>query len=277
MIAVMVLTQFAFLSTLMAVKTITHKTEELLYFLLWNADTLIRPTFRNLTDSFESWMYGQGFLRQLRLLERRQLLERNTDLIGPRRHRLTEQGRLLALGGRDPEAAWNRSWDGQWRLVVFDLPETKSTLRTRLRRFLKDHGFGYLQNSVWITPDPLGKLLRDWSGGHTVESLITLEARPSSGESNSAIVLGAWGFDYINRLYARYLRVLENPPKQRATTAEAAEALRRWARMEREAWLQVVSTDPLLPDALLPDGYRGREAWQKRQKALTQAGRLIRG
>ncbi len=31
------------------------KTEEFLNLLLWSADTLARPTFRNLTDSYESW------------------------------------------------------------------------------------------------------------------------------------------------------------------------------------------------------------------------------
>ena len=258
-------------------KTITPETEELLYFLLWNADMLIRPTFRNLTDSFECWMYRQGFQRQLHQLERQQLLERNANGMGPRHHRLTEHGRLMALGGRDPEAAWNRSWDGKWRLVVFDFPETKSALRTRLRRFLKDHSFGYLQNSVWITPDPLGELLHRWNSGHTVESLITLEARPGSGESNTAIVLGAWGFDHTNRLYARCLKILEELPKRPATTSEAATALRRWARVEREAWFQAVSTDPLLPKALLPDSYRGREVWQKRQEVLSEAAGLIGG
>ncbi len=29
-------------------------TEEFLYFLLWNADSLMRPTWRNLTDPFET-------------------------------------------------------------------------------------------------------------------------------------------------------------------------------------------------------------------------------
>ena len=51
------------------------KTEELLYLLLWTADQLCRPTFRNLTDTFEQWAYRQGFHRQLWELERRQFLE----------------------------------------------------------------------------------------------------------------------------------------------------------------------------------------------------------
>jgi hypothetical protein len=62
---------------------------------------------------------------------------------------------LHVLGGRDPEAQWARPWDGQWRLVLFDVPTGQNAQRERLRRYLRDKGFGYLQNSVWISPDPL--------------------------------------------------------------------------------------------------------------------------
>src|ERR1035437_10578695 len=54
------------------------KTEEFLNLLLWSADLLARPTFRNLTDSYESWAYRNGLLRQVATLEQQQLLERDT-------------------------------------------------------------------------------------------------------------------------------------------------------------------------------------------------------
>jgi hypothetical protein len=46
------------------------KTEEFLNLLLWSADTLARPTFRNLTDSHESWTYRNGLMRQVATLEK---------------------------------------------------------------------------------------------------------------------------------------------------------------------------------------------------------------
>ena len=46
------------------------KTEEFLNLLLWSADLLARPTFRNLTDSYESWAYRNGLMRQVATLER---------------------------------------------------------------------------------------------------------------------------------------------------------------------------------------------------------------
>ena len=79
------------------------RTEELLYLLLWGADHLARPTFRNLTDSFESWAYKNGFLRQIQELEARKILERKPGGASEAIYRLSESGRLIALGGRDPK------------------------------------------------------------------------------------------------------------------------------------------------------------------------------
>jgi phenylacetic acid degradation operon negative regulatory protein len=168
------------------------KIEEFLNLLLWSADLLARPTFRNLTDSYESWAYRNGLMRQVATLERQQLLERDTNSPDDRLYRLSAQGRLHVLGGRDPEERWARPWDGQWRLVLFDVPTGQNSQRERLRRYLRDKGFGYVQNSVWITPDPLMEERQILGGGKiNVESLLLLEARPCAGESDAEIVAGA--------------------------------------------------------------------------------------
>ena len=90
------------------------KTEELLYHLLCVAETVARPTFRNLTESFEGWAYRNGFHQQLAALAKAQWIESQGDRPVDRIHRLTEAGRLLALGGRDPVTRWKRRWDGRW-------------------------------------------------------------------------------------------------------------------------------------------------------------------
>lgn len=45
-----------------------------------------------------------------------------------------------------------KDWDGKWRLVMFDIPETERSSRDKLRRNLNKMGMGILQASVWITP-----------------------------------------------------------------------------------------------------------------------------
>ena len=66
--------------TSLRLSSVKPKTEELLYVLLWTCDRLARPTFRNLTDSFEGWAYNNGLKRQLDVLERMQLIEKKAPL-----------------------------------------------------------------------------------------------------------------------------------------------------------------------------------------------------
>jgi phenylacetic acid degradation operon negative regulatory protein len=253
------------------------RTEEFLNLLLWSVDMLARPTFRNLTDSYESWAYRNGLLRLVPTLERRHLLERDLDAPDDRVYRLTWQGRLHALGGRDPQARWSREWDGRWRLVLFDIPTAQNTHRERLRRYLRDKGFGYLQNSVWITPDSLETERQILVVGKiNVESLILLEARPCAGESDAEIVAGAWNFERINHRYAGHLKILGERPGGALRNEGAAKALLRWATAEREAWLEAVTNDPLLPERILPPDYLGQQAWRQRIKVLREAGRQLR-
>jgi phenylacetic acid degradation operon negative regulatory protein len=258
------------------------KTEELLYFLLWSCEMLARPTFRNLTESFEGWAYRNGFRRQLAELERQQLLESLPPQGKPspsveRALRLTEAGRLHALGGRDPESRWQRTWDGVWRLVLFDLPLGQDRARDRLRLYLREQGFGYLQQSVWISPDPVRGQKEVLAGSKAdVESLILLDARPSAGETDEEIVAGAWDFPAINDRYARHLEVLASRPRDPLSDQAAAKSFRKWASREREAWLSAVADDPLLPAALLPRDYLGRKAWQTRLKVMTEAADQLR-
>ncbi len=253
------------------------KSEEFLNLLLWSADKLARPTFRNLTDSYEAWAYRNGLMRQVTALQNSQLVESDTTASGDRLFRLTEKGRLHTLGGRDPVAQWSRSWDGQWRLVLFDLPMERHVQRVRLRRYLRSRGFGYLQGSVWVTPDPMRGEREILAGGEiNVESLLLLEARPCAGERDEEIVAGAWDFEAINRRYVRHLKLLEQRPTSSLANPAAAGKLQAWAAEERIAWQSAIRIDPLLPKCLLPSEYLGRRAWDRRVAVLRQAGEQLK-
>jgi phenylacetic acid degradation operon negative regulatory protein len=256
------------------------KTEAFLYSISWAFYVLSKPTWRSMTDSYEQWVYREGLQRQLERLERAELVEFENNgansTIDSRLLRLTEKGRIHVLGGRDPEAWWNRAWDGRWRVVMFDVPISKRALRDKFRRQLSSFAFGCLQQSGWVTPDPLEEQKRILHGTDAdTSSLLTLEARPATGETDEEIVLHAWDFVEINRRYSKVLEALEDRPQQKLETESSAARFRQWAAREREAWLAAMAKDPLLPLALLPTGYLGRKAWQTRCKVLKMAHEQI--
>ncbi|MEK7114229.1 MAG: CRISPR-associated endonuclease Cas2 [Patescibacteria group bacterium] len=45
-----------------------------------------------------------------------------------------------------------KKWDGRWRMVVFDVPERRRSVRNRLRSVMDEIGFVRLQDSVWVYP-----------------------------------------------------------------------------------------------------------------------------
>jgi DNA-binding transcriptional regulator PaaX len=260
---------------------VKDSTKELLSLLLWTAGMFTRPTLRNLTDSYETWAYRNGFRRQIRHLQRQQFLEieppaRAARAISERVLRLTDEGRLVALGGRDPELAWKRAWDEHWRFVVFDLPTIERRVRKRLIQSLRRRGYGWLQRSVWISPQaiPDDRELAVQTRAN-VKSLMVFENQPYTGERNQEMVAGAWDFAEINRRYARCLEILKACPKGRPRASRVDKFLREWIRRERQAWLAAVSVDPLLPESLLPDGYLGQEVWKRRVDSSRKTATLI--
>ncbi|MEK7515564.1 MAG: CRISPR-associated endonuclease Cas2 [Patescibacteria group bacterium] len=72
---------------------------------------------------------------------------------GRRYARITERGRrLLELETQKAVIAKKRKWDKHWRVIVFDIPEMRKSVRNRLRRFMDTYGFVRLQDSVWVYP-----------------------------------------------------------------------------------------------------------------------------
>ena len=252
------------------------KSELLLFQMLWVADKVMRPTFRNLNESFEGWAYQNGLLKQVQRLEADGLVESVPGSFDKTQiHRLTEAGRIAALGGRDPETAWAREWDRKWRMFLFDVPESDRSLRRKLTRTLSRMGCGCLQGSVWITPTKApGSREVFPEDGADCSHFIVLEAESRGFKVDRRMVEAAWDFEEINALYQQHIDAMARIPGERSNPTP--KALSAWAKEENEAWLQAVRADPLLPAELLPKGYLGRSAWRKRVAMVRRAASLAK-
>lgn len=76
--------------------------------------------------------------------------------------KLTKQGYELANRLLILELPINRikKWDGMWRVVIFDIPETHKIVREVLREKLKFLGFMQIQKSVFVIPWPCKEAIR---------------------------------------------------------------------------------------------------------------------
>lgn len=184
---------------------------------------------------------------------------------------LTEAGRDAACGGPDPETRWSRPWDGQWRFFLFDLPGRQSRIRVALWRWMRRERFGYLQNSVWITPDPVDpESVPVGSFRLKADASTFIQGRPLSPDGDRALVTGAWEFAAIDRAHGEVLRLASEGQDAFKRRVWKPAQRREWAAALRRAWRAVQQLDPLLPEALWPAGYRGRMAWQARYEVVNQ-------
>ena len=74
--------------------------------------------------------------------------------------RLTKLGRkkIHSLELDSETTLVNTTWDGFWRIILLDLPESRKSERESLRYLLKKAGFVCLKNSAWISPYPFEHL-----------------------------------------------------------------------------------------------------------------------
>ncbi len=74
--------------------------------------------------------------------------------------RLTKEGKkkMHSLKLDSDTTLVNTSWDGFWRIILLDLPESRKSERESLRYLLKKAGFVCLKNSAWVSPYPFEHL-----------------------------------------------------------------------------------------------------------------------
>ena len=151
-------------------------------------------------------------------------------------------------------------WDGQWRMVIYAVPEQNRAEREQLRRTLSWLGFGPLATATWISPhERLDEVDRALSGASAARlDLLTCRSRDRATDLD--MVERCWDLKTLGRDYADLVARLEElPPAAELAALPGADALR--LRIELVAgYRHFPFRDPDLPAELLPEDWPGRRA-----------------
>lgn len=94
--------------------------------------------------------------QEIQALYRSKLVDLKEEEDGIFKMTLTDKGRLKVLKYHFQKMKIEKpdQWDGNWRMIIFDIPEKFRKRRDALRRKLKTLGFHELQRSVFVFPYP---------------------------------------------------------------------------------------------------------------------------
>lgn len=121
-------------------------------------------------DDWKNWKkYNPFYLRRaIKRLQKEKLVEISEES-DQQVIKLTQNGKrkIIKYSLAELEIATPKSWDGKWRIVIYDVTSAKHDLRTSFRETLKSLGFLQLQESVFLIPYPCDKeitFLREYYG-----------------------------------------------------------------------------------------------------------------
>ncbi len=122
---------------------------------------VVAGTIGNAIQIFGSSKYGKNYSKQqirtaFSSLRRQKYIEYISEKNGQIKVRLTNKGttkvKTFAIESLHIEKP--KTWDGKWRLVIFDFPIRFAKVRNAFRFRLKALGFVQFQKSVWMYPYP---------------------------------------------------------------------------------------------------------------------------
>lgn len=108
--------------------------------------------------------------------------------------RLTPAGRKKATTLElESDTSLLPNWDGRWRIVLIDLPESRKSEREALRYLLKKAGFACLKNSAWISPLPLEHLFANIKKDLGLSTEIMIVVTDTVDPETEKVLLGMFG------------------------------------------------------------------------------------
>ena len=181
-------------------------------------------------------------------------------------YRLSTAGRaLIEEGTQRIYRADGRAWDGQWCLLTYSIPESRRSLRDRMRKQLAWLGFGPLGAGTYVAPRDVSaqvRLLAERLGADGFAK--TFIARGAGATSDRNIVEQSWDLPRIARAYDRFIK-LYGPLYMRDKQRKARRIL-----SDRDAFIMRFTLthdfrrfpfiDPDLPRVLLPREWAGTRA-----------------
>lgn len=157
------------------------------------------------------------------------------------------------------------TWDGEWRILVYTIPEKKRHIRDELRQELVWSGFGLLSNSCWITPNPLDTQVNNLIEKYDISSYVSFfrGTKEDKGDPKK-LVEKCWNIDEINDRYSSFIEkysqkyIIDKNKIEQGKMSDGSCFVERTLLVHQ--YRKFLFIDPGLPSELLPEQWLGDSA-----------------
>ncbi|MFA5136577.1 MAG: PaaX family transcriptional regulator C-terminal domain-containing protein [Patescibacteria group bacterium] len=166
---------------------------------------------------------------------------------------LTASG-LLSLSFEFPYFRFLKlKWDHKWRIISYEIPESKREIRDRLRREMQGWGLGPWHRSFWLTPHPVIPNLKELVMGKIEEQYIQAFESDHAFGNRDILIEKVWGKSALDKKYRDLFK------KWHETLSKDGDKIEKFSIVVAE-YVNVLRQDPGLPDDLLGQSWIGYEA-----------------
>jgi len=171
-------------------------------------------------------------------------------------YRLAGLGRKQLIALSPALQKTQEKWDGFWRIVMFDVPESKRRSRDVLRKQLNRMSFGRLQHSTYVSAFDYGSELLDFLQKKGLwGSVLLMEAKQKHLGRPQVLASKVWNLD---QLAGEYNQVID----RLTTRFGIRDEIKREEFLKKvyQQYLLVLVKDPFLPKELLPSNWPAEKA-----------------
>lgn len=145
-----------------------------------------------------------------------------------------------------------RPWDGKIFLITYDIDERAHLKRNKLRKYLKDLESRRLQESVWLNPYNIRKLLEKYVEQYKIPgTIIVSDIGKDGGVGNTVIQDLLVNLYSLEKLNDRYEEFIENSKESDIFIRDLI-----------FQYLSILKDDPQLPFEVLPKEFLGEKAYE---------------
>jgi len=177
---------------------------------------------------------------------------------------VTELGLRLVEGINEKHIFYDKKFDGNWCVVLVQVPEKERKKRDAFRTAAQDLGFGILQNGVYISPWDHRKKIEKITNMLNLKGHVTLiEGAILQEPIIPSKAYAIWHLDKIEAVYQEKADWLRKNYHQKLLAAEnSSDSILKLFDFYLEIG-EVISNlfilDPILPSELLPVNWLGSE------------------